>query len=267
MTAPIDTQLRILTYNTHVGVTIPAAVRHLLDTLAPHLVVLQEVQSPLARQRAGVLFSSQVWSSVGTQPASTGRGSSGTLIFGRRSVLEKVGESNDLITPFHDRFHPERRCTTGQFQHRPSGQVLDIGAVHLWTLKDSSIDPAVRVQHLAQLRAHVDSAVRARGAGRLPFRLGDFNQHLEGRGHSPAEQELARADLRPARPKNDHTRRIDEIFAPEELTRSDFRPITLPSHLPGVEGPHKALVVDVTIPRLVHQPHHVPAGQGAGRHQ
>ena len=267
MTAPFDTHLRILTYNTHVGVTIPGAVRHLLDTLAPHLVVLQEVQSPLARQRAGLLFSSQVWSSVGTRPASTGRGSAGTLIFGRRSVLNKVGESNDLITPFHDRFHPERRCTTGQFQHRPSGQVLDIGAVHLWTLKNSSIDPAVPAGHLAQLRAHADSAVRARRAGRLPFRLGDFNQHLDGRGHSPAEQELARADLRPARPDNDHTRRIDEIFAPDELTRGGFRAVTLPSHFPGVEGPHKALVVDVTIPRLALLHRRVPAGQGAGRHR
>jgi hypothetical protein len=266
MTSPFDPRLRILNYNTHVGVTLRGAVRFLLDTQDPHLVVLQEVQSPRARLAARRVFLPHLWLAAGTRPASMGRGSAGTLIFARRSVFRLIASSNDLITPFRDSFHPERRCTTAQYLHRPTEQILDIGAVHLWTLKNASTFPVVRTEHLAQLRAHVDSAVRARRAGRLPFRAGDFNEHISGRGGSPAEREMAAANLRPARPANDHARRIDEIFVPDELACDDYRAVTVPSHFAGVEGSHKALVVDVKIPHRIHQPQHPLAGQGAGHH-
>jgi hypothetical protein len=266
MTAPFDpARLRILNYNTHVGVTIRGALRFLLDTHDPHLVVLQEVQSPRARLAARVVLPPHIWSAVGTRPASTGRGSAGTLLFARRSALELAGSSNELVTPFRDRFHPERRCTTGRYVHRATGQVLDIGAVHLWTLAGSAAAPAIRAAHLTQLRAHAGSARRARSAGRLPFRIGDFNEHISGGGGSPAERELATADLRPARPAGDHTGRLDEIFVPREIACHDYRAITLPSHFPGVEGPHKALVVDVTIPPRSHPARPVHAGHRAGR--
>jgi hypothetical protein len=206
-----------------------------------------------------------VWSAVGTLPPSTGRGSAGTIVFARRSVLERVGATNVRITAFHDRNHPERRLTTGRYRHRATGQVLDIGAVHLWTLVAGTADPdVVRSNHLAQLRAHAASARRARAAGRLPFRVGDFNEHMSGGGGTPAEQAMATAHLRPARPAGDHAQRIDEIFGPAELGYQGFRAVALPAHFPGVETPHRALVVDVTIPQVNHSPAHpVHAGRHA----
>ena len=268
MTAGPDPRLRMLTYNTHVGTTIRGAVRFLLDTEKPDVVVLQEVQSPRARLAARLVLPPHVWSAVGTSPRSTGRGSAGTLVFGRRSVLERVGGSNERITPFHDRNHPERRLTTGQYRHRATGQVLDIGGVHLWTLVagpgGAAFRELIRANHLAQLRAYTESARQAREAGRLPFRIGDFNEHMAARGDTPAEQAMATAHLRPARPAGDHVRRIDEIFGPTELDYQDFRAVALPAHFPGVETPHRALVVDVTVPALAH-PHPVHAGHRSGR--
>lgn len=249
MTAPFaPATLRILTYNTHVGLTLRGAVRFLLDTEKPDLVALQEVQSPRARLVARVVFPAHVWSAVGTRPASTGRGSAGAMILARRSSLQLLGSSNDLVTPSRDRFHPERRCTTGRYLHRATGRVLDVGAVHLWTLAGSAAAPGIRAGHLDQLRSHAESARQARREGRLPVRMGDFNEHVAGRGDSPAEQQLATADLRPARPASDRASRLDEIFVPDEMACDDYRAISLPAHFAGIEGPHKALVVTVTIP-------------------
>jgi endonuclease/exonuclease/phosphatase family metal-dependent hydrolase len=262
MNAPLAPPLRILTYNTHVGRAIRGAVRFLLETEAPQLVVLQEVQSRPARAAARAVFRPHLWSSVGTRPASTGPGSAGTLIFARRSVLKLVGSSNDVVTPFRDPMHPERRCTTGRYVHGATGNLLDVGAVHLWTLHGSQAAPVIDIQHEAQLRAHVESARRARREGWLPFRLGDFNEPIEGRGLTRAERQLAAADLRPARRPQDDARRIDEIFAPDELTYHDYRAIKLPSHFHGVEGQHKALVVDVALPLVAHPRPNVPAGRG-----
>ena len=57
----------------------------------------------------------------------------------------------------------------------------------------------------------------------------------------------------------------DTNFVPRELACQDYRAITLPPHFPGVEGPHKALVVDVTIPPRSHAAPPVHAGHRAGR--
>jgi endonuclease/exonuclease/phosphatase family metal-dependent hydrolase len=261
-------RLRILTYNTHVGTTLRGAVPFLLEQERPDLVLLQEVQSRPARASARRLFLPHVWSSVGLLPLSRGRGSSGTLIFARRSVLERLRSSNLPLTPFHDPKHPERRLTTGQYRHRATGRVLDIGCVHLWTrVAGGTADPGVVLSnHRAQLQAYAASAREARRAGRLPFRIGDFNEHMTGSGGTPAEHAMATADLRPARPAHDDTSRIDEIFGPPELGYDGFRAIALPTNFAGVEGPHKALVVDVTVPQLAHaHAHPVRAGHGSGR--
>jgi hypothetical protein len=251
--APADVSwVRVLEYSTHVGQQVQirgGAVRWLLRRFQPELVVLTEVQLPAARRRARIVFPPSSWSAVGFRPASTGPHSAGTLVLAHRSVFKKVGGSNVLLSAAvpGDKFLPERRRTVGQFEHRATGRVLDVGAVHLWVIGNKG--PRVRAEHLDQLASHVDSAQEARAAGRFPIRAGDLNEWIRGDGTSAAERGFRAADLVPARPTADKAQRLDEIFVPIEAPLRNYQAIHPPAHMTGVEGHHLAVVVDVGLTR------------------
>lgn len=240
--------VRFLNYNTHVGQVLRSGgVRWLLREFVPHVVTLQEVQSAAARAWARATFDPVTWSAVGMWPASDGRGDSGTLVFARRAALKKIGHRNPLVSPFLDQMHPERSATAGVYEHRRTGQVLDVGSVHTWATGDLA-RPIVRRGHTAQLEVHQRSAQRARALGHLPFRAGDWNERINGNGTTPAEQAMREARLVPARPRGDSERRLDEVFVPLELATRNYRTVPMTTFAGG-EGEHRATVVDVAIPR------------------
>lgn len=125
--------IRVLVANTHVGDAI-----HLLAEAKrrwkPHLVLTQENQSPTARARLRKAFPAITWASSGFEPPATGRGSAGTQVLARRTTFSKRGSGNQLVSPYLDRWHPERRCTWMDLRHRRAKMTFRAISGHTWTL-------------------------------------------------------------------------------------------------------------------------------------
>lgn len=180
MSAADDTewaQLRVLVVNTHVGMLLLTAVRWLLRRERYHVVLLQEVSSPLARARLRVALPWRTWRLTGTRPPSTGRGSSGTIVATRRARLRHLDDANTLMTRYRDRMHPTRRLTLGEFVDRHSEVDLMLASVHPWHIKGGPDE--VVAEHDRQVHRYAQAVAEAHAGGLVAIIGGDINEVRE----------------------------------------------------------------------------------------
>lgn len=240
--------LTVLCYNTHVGTNL-RGLRGLIAGLRhkPDLVLLQEVQSPLARARARRQFDPLRWSAVGTFPPSRSRGDSGTVIYARRARLSKIGGSNRLVTAYLDRWHPERRITVGRYRDKSTGRVLVACSGHTWAqVTDRPADrPQIARTHTAQVKRYAAVAGIAVRAKEVVIFAGDWNEKINGDRSTQVEQALSAVGLRLARGDLDgQERHLDEVFVNRGTAVNAFARHAIP----GGEAHHKAIVIGLAFP-------------------
>lgn len=247
-------QLRVLIVNTHVGMLLLTAVRWLLRRDRYHLVLLQEVSSPLARMRLRLAFPLATWRLVGTRPASTGRGSSGTIVATRRSRLRHTGNGNPLLTPqrfvngVRDKWHPERRITWGTYIDRRTRRDVFAMSLHPWHTRGGP--QSVIDEHNRQVRAYATTARERVRDGFVTIVGGDVNAtrgSLAGERLGPANglrvvswehiDALLVSATEPASPERIRVQSVEHI----DLSR--FR---------GGEVAHKAISAVLLIRRMPH---------------
>lgn len=162
-------ELRVLVVNTHVGMLLMSAVRYFLRSFNPHVVLLQEVQSPTARAKLRLVFALTKWSLTGTRPPSTGHGSNGSIVALRRDRLKRTSHVSRLVTRYRDRFHPERRLVFADATDRVTAHELRISSVHTWA-------GANLPEHRTQVAVYGRAVQEAHAQLKLALFGGDVNE-------------------------------------------------------------------------------------------
>lgn len=184
--------LRVLVVNTHVGILLSTAVRDLLTHERYHAVLLQEVQSPVARAKLRLVFPRRTWRLVGVRPPSTGRGSSGTIIATRRSRLGLIRSSNRKVSAYLNRFHPERRLTRGTYRDMRTNREVTLLSMHAWHIMGAT--PEILREHDRQLNLYGLATREAHTLLQTVVAGGDVNEH---RQRGVASKAMREAHMRP----------------------------------------------------------------------
>lgn len=203
--------LRFLNINTHVGQSLrQGGTRRAKRKYRPHVVTLQEVQHLPNRILVRAIFNPIQWSCVGHKPRSWGRGAAGSMVLVRRSRMKKIESSNELVSHYRGKWHPERRTTYGVFIDRKTQKKWFICSAHTWTLAGGTAD-WIREGHETQVRAYVRMMLRARKEGARAIAIGDWNERV-GNGNLLVEREMRESKFVSGRPADVTGTSLDEAY-------------------------------------------------------
>lgn len=236
--------LRVLTFNTHVGLAVTAgALNWLLKQIAfPHLVFLQEVK-PRAVKRLGRIYPTRNWGHVK-------RGTQYTVY--KKSRFTLLWVDNEVIT-FGEK-HRRDRLVLGLYDKRANRLVVACNA-HTAPMGKGLVGANARQRriHMEQTQAYADRMAQV-PEGAVAIAGGDWNEDLDLEytdlkwHRRSALGRLGRAGMVPVYKLLNGWVRFDDIFLrPERYIRPKKRRVV---HVPFKVVDHKAIFVAMKVRRL-----------------
>lgn len=199
-------RLRVLSFNVHVGLAIPAIGWLLARLPMVHVVAIQEAQRPWAKRALLKSFPEKRWHCVGPDVGAANK--VGTFVFARRKRFALQQAFNrKLMDGLDDGMFPQRNLVAAELVDRITGRVVDVSSVHTWHMKGRELGgPGDQARgHDAQVKAYADhhTASAAQHPGSVQIAVGDWNEDIDGR--QPGDPELhvrrqlrSRAGMQPA---------------------------------------------------------------------
>lgn len=242
-----DAEIRVLTYNGHVGIPIRnGALQWLLRETDPDVILLQESIDTAAMRRALPL---RDWHyHVEEQP-----GRQGTYVVARKDRFDLVRSSNRNVT-FGEKHN--RRRAVAVLRDRRTGREVVASSIHVAPLGAGFVDanPAARKRHERQVQTWADyfakvspEAVAIVG-GDVNENIGESRSFPEPLRSRSAVGRLGKVGLRPASYVTRQDARLDDVFVRqgEHVKVTERRTLR-----PPVEGgDHPAVVVTVEVAKV-----------------
>lgn len=172
-------KLRVLTFNTHVGLALfVGAIAWLLARIpGVHLVALQEVQSPRARKAARRIFNEKKWHAampVGDRV--------GVVCFAKKKRFRLDHKTEHNISADAGRMFPQRDLIGLTLFDKQTKRRVDFTSIHTWHIVGKRLDQAhpMVYGHIKQVRTH---AIHHQISGQedrnaLQICAGDVNEPL-----------------------------------------------------------------------------------------
>ncbi len=134
--------IRVLSFNTHVGLAIPAITWLLARTGRVHIVLVQEASRPPARKALRRTLPSSTWRTRGPGESDP---LVGTFVLGRRKRFQILSGVNERISdaqPLVDgkAMYPQRNLIAALFHDKLTGWEIDASSVHTWHMKGRELD-------------------------------------------------------------------------------------------------------------------------------
>lgn len=148
-------KLRVLTVNTHMGgVLFVGGVNWIIKRIPGlHLVALQEVQTPKARQKARKIFPAKKWYEA---VSSRDHDNVGTVCYAKKKRFRLRAVTQHAISPHESNMRPRRDLIALSLVDRQTNRRVDFSSIHTWHIVGLTLGDSGRIVqgHIKQVRTH-----------------------------------------------------------------------------------------------------------------